>query len=88
MRDDVTARGSSWGPPELERELGIRLRRGALAVLAKETCQAKDRNLDPETAGVACTGTGTRLGPGLDQPATTHAGPRHDAERRWPTRGG
>jgi conjugative relaxase-like TrwC/TraI family protein len=33
---------------ELERELGIRLQGGALAVLAKETRQAKDHNLDPE----------------------------------------
>ena len=33
---------------EIERELGIRLRGGALAVLAKETRQAKDRDLDPD----------------------------------------
>jgi conjugative relaxase-like TrwC/TraI family protein len=33
---------------ELERELGIRLQGGALAVLAKETRQAKDHDLDPE----------------------------------------
>ena len=35
---------------ELERELGIRLQGGALAVLAKETRQAKDHDLDPEQA--------------------------------------
>ena len=33
---------------EIERELGIRLQGGALAVLAKETRQAKDHELDPE----------------------------------------
>ena len=33
---------------EIERELGIRLQGGALAVLAKETRQAKDRDLDPD----------------------------------------
>jgi conjugative relaxase-like TrwC/TraI family protein len=33
---------------ELERELGIRLQGGALAVLAKETRQVKDHDLDPE----------------------------------------
>ena len=33
---------------ELERELGIRLQGGALAVLAKETRRAKDRDPDPE----------------------------------------
>jgi conjugative relaxase-like TrwC/TraI family protein len=33
---------------EVERELGIRLQGGALAVLAKETRQAKDHDLDPE----------------------------------------
>lgn len=32
---------------ELERELGIRLQGGALAVLAKKTRQAKDHDLDP-----------------------------------------
>jgi hypothetical protein len=32
---------------EIERELGIRLHGGALAVLAKETRQAKDHHLDP-----------------------------------------
>lgn len=32
---------------EIERELGIRLQGGALAVLAKETRQAKDHDLDP-----------------------------------------
>ena len=32
----------------LERELGIRLQGGALAVLAKETRQAKDHDLDPD----------------------------------------
>jgi conjugative relaxase-like TrwC/TraI family protein len=31
----------------IERELGVRLRGGALAVLAKETRQAKDHGLDP-----------------------------------------
>ena len=35
---------------EIERELGIRLQGGALAVLAKETRQAKDHDLDPEQA--------------------------------------
>jgi len=33
---------------EIERELGVRLQGGALAVLAKETRQAKDHDLDPE----------------------------------------
>jgi conjugative relaxase-like TrwC/TraI family protein len=33
---------------EIERELGIRLRGGALAVLAKDTRQAKDHHLDPQ----------------------------------------
>ena len=33
---------------EIERELGIRLQGGALAVLAKETRQAKDHDLDPD----------------------------------------
>jgi conjugative relaxase-like TrwC/TraI family protein len=33
---------------ELERELGIRLQGGALAVLAKETRQAKDHDLNPD----------------------------------------
>jgi conjugative relaxase-like TrwC/TraI family protein len=33
---------------EVERDLGIRLQGGALAVLAKETRQAKDHDLDPE----------------------------------------
>ena len=33
---------------EIERELGVRLHGGALAVLAKETRQAKDHDLDPE----------------------------------------
>ena len=33
---------------EIERELGIRLQGGALAVLAKETRQAKDHDLDAE----------------------------------------
>ena len=33
---------------EIERELGIRLQGGALAVLAKETRRAKDHDLDPE----------------------------------------
>jgi conjugative relaxase-like TrwC/TraI family protein len=33
---------------EIERELGIKLHGGALAVLAKETRQAKDHHLDPE----------------------------------------
>ena len=33
---------------EVERELGIRLQGGALAVLAKETRQAKDHDLDPD----------------------------------------
>ena len=32
---------------EIERELGVRLQGGALAVLAKETRQAKDHDLDP-----------------------------------------
>jgi len=32
---------------ELERELGVRLQGGALAVLAKETRQAKDHDLEP-----------------------------------------
>ena len=42
---------------EIERELGIRLQGGALAVLAKETRQAKDHDLDPEQAARRC---GTR----------------------------
>jgi conjugative relaxase-like TrwC/TraI family protein len=33
---------------EIERELGVRLQGGALAVLAKETRQAKDHALDPK----------------------------------------
>ena len=33
---------------EIEHELGVRLHGGALAVLAKETRQAKDHDLDPE----------------------------------------
>ena len=33
---------------EIERELGIRLQGGALAVLAKETRQAKDNDLNPD----------------------------------------
>ena len=33
---------------EVERELGIRLAGGALAVLAKETRQAKDHHIDPD----------------------------------------
>jgi conjugative relaxase-like TrwC/TraI family protein len=33
---------------ELERELGVKLHGGALAVLAKETRQAKDHDLDPD----------------------------------------
>jgi conjugative relaxase-like TrwC/TraI family protein len=33
---------------ELERELGIKLQGGALAVLAKETRQAKEHDLDPD----------------------------------------
>jgi conjugative relaxase-like TrwC/TraI family protein len=33
---------------EIEREFGVRLHGGALAVLAKETRQAKDHDLDPE----------------------------------------
>jgi conjugative relaxase-like TrwC/TraI family protein len=33
---------------EIEREIGVRLQGGALAVLAKETRQAKDHDLDPE----------------------------------------
>jgi len=56
---------------ELERELGVRLQGGALAVLAKETRQAKDHDLDPGRLRQVWDALGQEhgFGPGLGQPA-------------------
>ena len=59
---------------KLERELGVRLHGGALAVLAKDTRQAKDHELDPE-----------RLQPGLGRP---RPGARLRSRRWQPTPSG
>jgi TrwC relaxase len=69
---------------ELERELGIRLQGGALAVLAKETRQAKDHDLDPDRLREVWDALGQEhgFGPGSGSRLRSHAGYIHDAEAR------
>ena len=62
----------------VERELGVRLHGGALAVLAKETRQAKDHDLDPSRlrAGVGRGRAGARLRARRGQPPAPPAATR------------
>jgi conjugative relaxase-like TrwC/TraI family protein len=69
---------------ELERELGVRLHGGALAVLAKETRQAKDHDLDPERLRQVWDALGQEhgFGPGSGSRLRRGQGYVDDVERR------
>ena len=69
---------------EIERELGIRLHCGALAVLAKETRQAKDHNLDPERLRQVWDALGQEhdFGPGSGSRMRRREGRTQDVEAR------
>jgi conjugative relaxase-like TrwC/TraI family protein len=69
---------------EVERELGIRLQGGALAVLAKETRQAKDHDLDPERLREVWDALGQEhaFGPGAGSALLRRDGYGDDVEGR------
>jgi conjugative relaxase-like TrwC/TraI family protein len=69
---------------ELERELGIRLQGGALAVLAMESRQAKDHDLDPERLRQVWDALGQEhgFGPGSGSGLRGGRGRVGDVERR------
>jgi conjugative relaxase-like TrwC/TraI family protein len=69
---------------EVERELGIRLQGGALAVLAKETRQAKDHDLDPERLRQVWDALGQEhgFGPGSGSQLCRRQGHVEDVEPR------
>jgi conjugative relaxase-like TrwC/TraI family protein len=69
---------------EIERELGIRLQGGALAVLAKETRQVKEHGLDPERLRQVWDALGQEhgFGPGLGGTLRRRKTDRPDVEAR------
>ena len=69
---------------EIERELGVRLQGGALAVLAKETRQAKDYDLDPARLREVWDALGQEhgFGPGASASLLGREGYADDVERR------
>jgi conjugative relaxase-like TrwC/TraI family protein len=69
---------------EVERELGIRLQGGALAVLAKETRQAKDHDLDPGRLREVWDAVGQEhaFGPGAGSALRRRDGYGDDVEAR------
>ncbi len=69
---------------EIERELGVRLRGGALAVLAKETRQVKDHDLDPRRLREVWDALGEEHGFGPGAGSSLRGRGRHevDVERR------
>jgi len=68
----------------VERELGVRLQGGALAVLAKETRQAKDHGLDPERLRQVWDAVGQEhdFGPGAGSRLRAGEGHVADVEAR------
>ena len=69
---------------ELERELGIRLQGGALAVLAKQTRHAKDHDLDPGRLSEVWEALGQEhgFGPGAGSKLRQRKGHLSDVEAR------
>ena len=69
---------------EIERELGVRLQGGALAVLAKETRQAKDHDLDPRRLRQVWDALGQEhdFGPGAGSRLRRHDGQIGHVEAR------
>jgi ATP-dependent exoDNAse (exonuclease V) alpha subunit len=69
---------------KVERELGVRLHGGALAVLAKETRQAKDHDLDPARLREVWDAVGEEhdFGPGAGSRMRRHAGHARTLEDR------
>jgi conjugative relaxase-like TrwC/TraI family protein len=69
---------------ELERELGVRLQGGALAVLAKETRQAKDHDTDPVRLRQVWDALGQEhdFGPGAGSHLRDREGRAGDVEAR------
>ena len=69
---------------EIERKLGVRLQGGALAVLAKETRQAKDHDLDPERLRQVWDALGQEhdFGPGAGSRLRRREGEIRDVEAR------
>jgi conjugative relaxase-like TrwC/TraI family protein len=69
---------------EVERELGVRLQGGALAVLAKDTRQVKQHDLDPDKLRSIWDALGEELefGPGAGSALRRHGGHEADVEAR------
>jgi conjugative relaxase-like TrwC/TraI family protein len=69
---------------KVERELGVRLHGGALAVLAKETRQAKDHDLNPARLGEVWDAVGQEhgFGPGAGSRLRRHGGHARTLEDR------